>query len=125
MRQGVTVADELGAMAQGDADGGYGVVGMDMSSQPTNDVITALAAAGLPVVAAPLSEDSLTVNNPMYFQVAPRNRREAAVAAQFARQRHVAVPPSDIVAPIPAALPASRRYWQAGATRCARAVASA
>jgi hypothetical protein len=86
MRQGGAVAAQLGALASKDSSV-VGVVGLDISSQPTEATITALARAGLPMVAAPLSEDSLADGNPLYFQVAPQNQREAAMVAAFAKQR--------------------------------------
>ncbi|AHH98184.1 hypothetical protein GCM10010174_80220 [Kutzneria viridogrisea] len=84
MLQGPAVAAQLGRMAVSDPSIG-GVVGLDMSSKPTQDTIDALTTAGLPMVASTLSADSLVDKNPLYFQVAPQNRREAAFAAEFAR----------------------------------------
>lgn len=86
MRQGKLVGKQLGAMAAQDPSL-VGVIGLDMSSKPTEDTITALANAGIPMVAATLSADNLADANPMYFQVAPQNRREAAVAEAFAQQQ--------------------------------------
>lgn len=83
MRQGPTVAQQLGALAARDPSL-VGVVGLDDSSKQTLDTIDALGAAGLPVVSARLSEDDLATDHPLYFQVAPQNRTEAAVAAAFA-----------------------------------------
>jgi ABC-type branched-subunit amino acid transport system substrate-binding protein len=91
MRQGVAVAQLLGALARRDSSL-VGVVGLDISSKPTHATITALANAGLPMVAAALSQDSLA-NNPLYFQVDPQNRREAAMVAAFALQ-HLAQDPT-------------------------------
>jgi len=85
MHQGTTVAQQLGHLAAEDPSL-VGVVGLDESRQPTVDTITALSNVGLPMVAATLSADSLVDNHPMYFQVAPNNSREAAVAAMFAKQ---------------------------------------
>ncbi|MGW4401609.1 ABC transporter substrate-binding protein [Amycolatopsis nivea] len=86
MHQGAQVAQTLLAMAKQDPSI-VGVVGLDMSSEPTSDTIRALGDAGIPVVAATLTADQLADQNPIYFQVAPQNRREAAVAAAFAAQR--------------------------------------
>jgi ABC-type branched-subunit amino acid transport system substrate-binding protein len=86
MRQGATVARQLGGMTASDPSL-VGVVGLDMSSQQTVSTINALADAGLPAVGSALSADSLASTNPMYFQVAPQNEREAAVVSAFARQR--------------------------------------
>lgn len=85
MQQGAAVARQLGAMAAQQPPL-VGVVGLDNSSKPTVETIDALAKAGLPAVSAPLSEDDLTTNHPLYFQVAPKNISEAAVAAAFAHQ---------------------------------------
>ncbi|HWC84875.1 MAG TPA: hypothetical protein VG756_33355 [Pseudonocardiaceae bacterium] len=86
MLQGTAVAQQLSAMAAKDSSL-VGVVGLDMSSQPTVNTINALAEAGLPMVAATLTADDLATSNPMYFQVAPQDIREAAVAAAFADQQ--------------------------------------
>ncbi|MBB1152957.1 hypothetical protein [Amycolatopsis dendrobii] len=86
MLQGAAVARTLLEMAKQDPSI-VGVVGLDMSSRPTSDTIRALADAGIPVVAATLTADQLADQNPIYYQVAPQNRREAAVAAAFAAQR--------------------------------------
>ena len=91
MRQGAVVARQLGADAQADPSL-VGVVGLDMSSAPTVDTINALAGAGLPMVAATLTDDELAAGNPMYFQVTPQNSREAGVAAAFAEQHQKANP---------------------------------
>ncbi|MET8998422.1 hypothetical protein [Amycolatopsis sp. NPDC004169] len=85
MREGVRVADQLRLQAQQDSSI-VGVVGLDLSSEPTQRTIAALTNAGLPMVASTLSADPLADLNPMYFQVTPQNRREAAVAAGFATQ---------------------------------------
>lgn len=86
MLQGAQVARTLLEMAKQDPSI-VGVVGLDMSSEPTATTIRALGDAGIPVVAATLTADQLADQNPIYFQVAPQNRREAAVAAAFAAQR--------------------------------------
>jgi hypothetical protein len=96
MGQGIQIADQLGAMAKQDPSL-VGVVGMNQTRQATRDTISELAAVGLPTVAAALSEDSLSTDMqyPMYFQIAPQNLREAAVAEAFAqRQLGVVVAPS-------------------------------
>ena len=92
MRQGATVARQLGDLAKSDPTV-VGVVGLDMSSQPTVRTISALSVAGLPMVAAALTEDSLATDHPLYFQVAPQSTREAAVAAAWANQQ-LAVDPA-------------------------------
>ncbi|WP_239394857.1 hypothetical protein [Frankia sp. CiP3] len=63
-----------------------GVIGLDHSTRATDETVLALANGGLPVVAASLSEDQLADSNPMYYQVSPQNKREAAVAAAFAAE---------------------------------------
>ncbi len=93
MRQGKLVGKQLGAMAAQNPSM-VGVIGLDMSSQPTEDTITAFTDAGIPMVAATLSADNLADANPMYFQVAPQNRREAAVAEAFVHQRLTTSPMS-------------------------------
>ncbi|MEV7099783.1 hypothetical protein AB0M80_43920 [Amycolatopsis sp. NPDC051045] len=83
MREGVRVAKQLRELAEQDRSI-VGVVGLDLSSEPTRQTIQALTDAGIPMVASTLSANRLTDQNPMYFQVTPQNRCEAAVAAAFA-----------------------------------------
>lgn len=83
MAYGTTVARQLRALPATDAPL-VGVIGLDRSTQATKDTVLALAVDGLPTVASSLSEDQLADSNPMYYQVSPQNRREAAVAAAFA-----------------------------------------
>jgi len=92
MLQGATVAQQLVALARRDPSL-VGVVGLYFSGRPTQATIIALANAGLPMVAETLSEDSLADTNPLYFQIAPQNRREAAMVAAFALQ-HLAQDPT-------------------------------
>lgn len=83
MRQAATVAGQLGSLANRDRSLA-GVVGLDMSSRPTLDMVGVLSRVGMPMVASTLSQQSLTTGHPMYFQVAPTNDTEAAVVAAFA-----------------------------------------
>jgi len=83
MQQAAAVARRLGDYASHDRSL-VGVIGLDMSSQPTRDMIRALSTAGLPMVASTLSSESMGGGNPMYFQVAPINTVEAKVVAAFA-----------------------------------------
>ncbi|MGH3889798.1 MAG: hypothetical protein ACRDSZ_25085 [Pseudonocardiaceae bacterium] len=82
---GVTVAGVIGKLARLDRSI-VAAVGFNESRRTTINMIRALEAAGLPVVAATLSADELAKNQ-MYFQVAPQNRRQAEVAAAYAAQR--------------------------------------
>jgi hypothetical protein len=92
MRQGLALARQLGNLAKNDPTV-IGIAGLQMSTQPTVDAISALSDAGLPMVASTLSADSLANNHhPLYFQVAPQNTREAAVAAAWANQQVRAAP---------------------------------
>ncbi|MGW0178450.1 caspase family protein [Nocardia sp. NPDC003345] len=61
-----------------------GVVGFNMSNQATQDTVRVLAEGGIPMVATTLSLDSLADRNPLFIQVTPQNRREAATVAGFA-----------------------------------------
>lgn len=83
---GVRVAGILGELARLDRSI-VATIGFNESRQTTIDMIRALGAVGLPVVAATLSADELANNHQMYFQVAPQNRRQAAVAVAYAAQR--------------------------------------
>jgi ABC-type branched-subunit amino acid transport system substrate-binding protein len=92
MRQGPALARQLADLAKSDPTV-VGVVGLEMSTQPTVDAISALSDAGLPMVASTLSADSLADDHhPLYFQVTPQNIREAAVAAAWADQQARATP---------------------------------
>lgn len=83
MERGTTVAGQLRDLPTGDAPL-VGVIGLDHSTQAVDDTVLALAIDGLPTIGASLSEDQLADSNPLYYQVSPQNRREAAVAAAFA-----------------------------------------
>jgi hypothetical protein len=61
------------------------VVGLAMSNRKTVETIRALGAAGIPMIAAPLTADNLQRESPLYYQVAPQNIREAQIAAKYAR----------------------------------------
>ncbi|WP_024801397.1 hypothetical protein [Nocardia sp. BMG51109] len=83
MLQAATVARQLGELADRD-ERLVGVVGLDLSTRATADMIEVLSNAGLPMVASTLSQESLGTGRPMYFQVAPTNKTEAQVVAAFA-----------------------------------------
>jgi hypothetical protein len=83
MAYGTTVAAQLRGLPATAAPL-VGVVGLDHSTQATDNTVLALAVDGLPTVASSLSEDQLADSNPLYYQVSPQNRREASVAAVFA-----------------------------------------
>ncbi|MQY20064.1 type 1 periplasmic-binding domain-containing protein [Nocardia macrotermitis] len=86
MQQAANVARRLGEYAVRDPSL-IGVIGLDMSSAPTMDMVHALSAAGLPMVASTLSVERVGTGHPMYFQVAPTNTTEAQVVAAFAADR--------------------------------------
>ncbi|MFI6297032.1 hypothetical protein ACIBEJ_35945 [Nonomuraea sp. NPDC050790] len=83
MQHGEAIARLLVSSSEAEAPI-VGVVGLDQSRQQTVATIHALGKAGLPMVASTLSADRLVEESPFYFQVAPQNRRQAAVAAAFA-----------------------------------------
>jgi ABC-type branched-subunit amino acid transport system substrate-binding protein len=64
-----------------------GAVGLAVSSRATVETIRALGAAGIPMIAAPLTADNLQQESPLYYQVSPQNRREAQMAAKYARHQ--------------------------------------
>ncbi|MDA3642800.1 hypothetical protein LZ318_38240 [Saccharopolyspora indica] len=80
MRHGPEVARRLGEFADQEAPL-VGVIGLDRSSTQTDETIRVLTRAGLPMVAAPLTADRAAADFPMYYQVAPQNRRQSLVAA--------------------------------------------
>ncbi|MEV6525475.1 ABC transporter substrate-binding protein [Longispora sp. NPDC051575] len=61
------------------------VTGMGQSLAPTKVAMGRLQAAGLPMVGSVTSDDELPTLYPLYHQVGPANRREATVAAAFAK----------------------------------------
>ncbi|WP_028927574.1 ABC transporter substrate-binding protein [Pseudonocardia acaciae] len=83
MASGHLVADIIGGLARKDPTL-VGVVGLNESYRETASTVNALAGHGIPTVAATVSTDSFARDLPMYFQIAPQNRREAAVAAAYA-----------------------------------------
>lgn len=85
MKHGVKIAEILKQMMADDPSI-VGVVGLDQSRQPTINTIVALSQAGLPMVASTLTADELTTYSPMYFSVAPQNKRQAMVGAKYARE---------------------------------------
>ncbi|MGW2566222.1 hypothetical protein [Streptomyces sp. NPDC001537] len=62
-----------------------GVTGLDQSRKATITTIHRLTRIGLPMVATTLSADTLPEASPLYYQVSPQNRREAAVAAAYSK----------------------------------------
>ncbi|WP_461033543.1 hypothetical protein [Streptomyces mayteni] len=85
MEFGEEAARIIGEMTRSDPTI-VGVVGLDQSRSATIDTINALTRVGLPMVATTLSADSLHEESPLYYQVSPQNRREAAVAAAYAAE---------------------------------------
>ncbi|WP_430787570.1 hypothetical protein [Actinoplanes sp. G11-F43] len=63
------------------------VVGLGVSRSGTESAIRVLDAAGIPTLATLLTADNLNTAVATYHQIAPSNRREAAVAAFYAREK--------------------------------------
>ncbi|MDQ7909088.1 hypothetical protein RB614_31655 [Phytohabitans sp. ZYX-F-186] len=84
MRFGDVVARTIETMKRDDPTI-VGVTGLDQSRKDTITTIAELTRVGLPMVATTLSADTLSAHSPLYYQVSPQNRREAAVAAAYAR----------------------------------------
>jgi hypothetical protein len=82
MQHGPLVAEQLGRMAAADPSI-VATVGLSESRAATAATIEALAVVGLPTVSATLSADRMVEVSPLYFQIAPQNRREAEVAAAY------------------------------------------
>ncbi|GAA0585169.1 amino acid ABC transporter substrate-binding protein [Kribbella sandramycini] len=87
MRFGPTVVGLVAELLRDDPTI-VGVTGLDQSRQATIATIHALTRVGLPMVATTLSADILAEQSPLYYQVGPQNRREAAIAAAYSS--HVA-----------------------------------
>ncbi|MFC4055761.1 hypothetical protein ACFOY4_39260 [Actinomadura syzygii] len=85
MRFGEVVARGIEAMRRDDPTI-VGVTGLDQSRKATIDTINELTRVGLPMVATTMSADTLDDHSPLYYQVSPQNRREAAVAAAYAKR---------------------------------------
>lgn len=83
MGYGTTLARRLPTLPATDAPL-IGVIGLDRGTKATEDTVQALSLVGLPTMASSLSDDELADSNPLYYQISPQNRREAAVAAAFA-----------------------------------------
>lgn len=84
MKHGPAVASRVQTMMRRDRSI-LGVVGLDQSRQATIETVRKFTEVGLPMVATTLSADELTERSTMYYQVGPQNRREADVAAAYAR----------------------------------------
>jgi ABC-type branched-subunit amino acid transport system substrate-binding protein len=83
-RHGDWVARKIGELAARDPSI-VAAVGLNESRASTAAMIGILAEFGIPVVAATLSADSLADQNPLFFQVSPQNRRQAAIMAAYAQ----------------------------------------
>lgn len=83
MRYGSQLAGLLRDMVGADPSI-VGAVGFDQSRQPALETILELSKIGLPMVASTLSADQIPGKSPLYYQVSPQNKREAAVAAKYA-----------------------------------------
>jgi hypothetical protein len=96
MRHGTQVATMLAGLMEQDRSI-VGAIGLAVSSKSTVDTIRVLGGAGIPMIAAPLTADGLEKESPLYYQVAPQNRREAQVAARYARHRLLVTGPVIVV----------------------------
>lgn len=83
LSQGHRLVEPLRALLRRDPTV-VGVVGLDQSRRSVLTLIHELSGMGVPMVSSTLSADTLAQSSPLYFQVAPSNRREAQVAAAFA-----------------------------------------
>jgi hypothetical protein len=63
-----------------------GVIGLDESRDTTATALARLNEIGLPVIATTLSADYLDRNSRLYLQLAPPNREQAIMMAEYARQ---------------------------------------
>ncbi|MER7841932.1 hypothetical protein ABTY98_40120 [Streptomyces sp. NPDC096040] len=84
MQYGPEVVDMIAKMMRTDPTI-VGVTGLDQSRKATITTIHRLTRIGLPMVATTLSADTLPEASPLYYQVSPQNRREAAVAAAYGK----------------------------------------
>ncbi|MEU3351749.1 ABC transporter substrate-binding protein [Streptomyces sp. NPDC037389] len=75
-----------------------GVVGLGQSRAATLKARDTLGAAGLPVIGTVTTAEEMQQNH-MYRQVAPDNRREARVAAEFARRGNIVETSPGVCAP--------------------------
>ncbi|GAB3451537.1 ABC transporter substrate-binding protein [Actinophytocola sediminis] len=86
MRHGPVAADMLAKLMLVDRTI-VSAVGLAVSSRQTVETIKALGAAGIPMMAAPLTADNIQRESLLYHQVSPQNRREAQMAAKYARHQ--------------------------------------
>jgi hypothetical protein len=63
-----------------------GVIGLDESRDTTAAALQRLNTIGLPVIATTLSADYLDKNSRLYLQLAPPNREQAMMMAEYAKQ---------------------------------------
>lgn len=76
------------AQRAGDGEKFLGVVGLGQSRPGTLKARNTLAGAGLPMIGTAATAEEMQ-RSPMYRQVAPDNRREARIAANFARHANI------------------------------------
>jgi hypothetical protein len=82
MSSGPAVADTVVRMAHTDPHI-VGVLGLSQSYQATLDTVSRLAVSGIPSIGATLTTDVLANSSPLYYQIAPQNKREADVVAAY------------------------------------------
>ncbi|GAB2968471.1 type 1 periplasmic-binding domain-containing protein [Saccharothrix stipae] len=85
MRHARTLVDMLAPLLAQDPTI-MGTVGMGRTVDPVESAIAALGDLGVPVVATTLTGIGLTERSPLYFQVVPNNRQQAALVKRYADQ---------------------------------------
>jgi ABC-type branched-subunit amino acid transport system substrate-binding protein len=81
---GPAVASQIARLAR--VDRTYAaVIGISQSRAESREAIRLLVDTKMPVVGAVLTGDNMTDSSPYAFQITPRNKRIAAVMAEFAR----------------------------------------
>lgn len=85
MQSGPRLAAQIADSARKDPSI-VGVIGLNLSNQATKNTVAVLNDARIPTVATTLSFDYLADWIPLFVQVAPQDRSEAATAAGFAAQ---------------------------------------
>ncbi|WP_158851309.1 ABC transporter substrate-binding protein [Saccharothrix deserti] len=85
MKAARTVVDDLLAPLLADDPSIVGVIGMGLTVLATESAIGALGDLGTPVLATSLTGEALGERSPLYFQLVPGNRVQAALIAGYAR----------------------------------------
>lgn len=69
------------------------VIGISQSRTESHEAIRRLSTVQIPIVGSTTTSDQILDSSPLYYQISPRNRREAETLAQFLRYQPVMAEP--------------------------------